>query len=62
MELTVLAGSDCWDGNCPTFFTDASSGDVVVRGYDPSDPTGKKELDVRIPAANWALLVAQLPR
>jgi hypothetical protein len=60
MELEVLASSGCEDGDCPTFFVDPGNGDVTVRGYDPADPT--VELDVRIPSATWAHLVAQLAR
>lgn len=60
MTIIVLANSDCPDGDCPTFFVDDDSGDVIVRGYDPADLD--RELDVRIPAASWAHLVGQLPR
>ena len=60
MALEVIASSACDDGDCPTFFIDRPTGDVTVRGYDPADPT--VELDVVIPAATWAHLVAQLPR
>lgn len=59
MSWTVLAHSrGCENGNCPTFFTDPETGDTHVRGYLP-DGT---EADVRIPATEWAYLVAQLPR
>jgi hypothetical protein len=47
----VLADSGCPDGTCPTFLIDEDTGDVYVRGYDPNDPAGQRELDVRIPAA-----------
>ncbi len=60
MNYRLLAHGDCWDGNCPTFFVDDNTGNVIVRGYDTADPT--RELDVQIPAATWAHLVAQLPR
>lgn len=61
MALTVIAhSSGCEDGSCPTFFLDSKTGDVVVRGYD-LNLTGV-EHDVRIPASEWAFLVAQLPR
>jgi hypothetical protein len=61
MALEVIAhSSGCEDGTCPTFFQDPNTGDVVVRGYDLADPA--IEHDVRIPAADWAFLVAQLPR
>lgn len=60
MTYRLLADSGCTDGTCPTFFTDDETGDVIVRGYDDSDPT--TERDVRIPAAKWARLVSQLPR
>jgi hypothetical protein len=33
---------------------------VVVRGFDLADPA--IEHDVRIPAADWAFLIAQLSR
>lgn len=61
MTYRLLASSDCIDGNCPTFFVDDSTGTVKVRGYDPTDPTGKREIDVVIPAAKWATLLANLP-
>ena len=61
MSLTVFAhSSGCEDGACPTFFRDSETGDVVVRGYDVTDPS--TERDIRIPASDWAFLVAQLPR
>jgi hypothetical protein len=59
MAFQVLAGS-CDGGDCPTFFINPDTGVVRVRGYDPNDPT--RELDVDIPPAAWARLVAQLPR
>jgi hypothetical protein len=62
MALAVLADSGCSDGTCPTFFIDEPTGDVYVRGYDPHDPTGRREIDVRIPAAKWAVLIANLHR
>lgn len=62
MALTVLADSGCDDGTCPTFFLDDTTGDVYVRGYDPTDPTGERELDVRIPAARWATLMSNVGR
>jgi hypothetical protein len=58
MALEVIAhSSGCEDGACPTFFRDTETGDVLVRGYVGS--TGA-EADVRIPAAEWAFLTAQL--
>lgn len=61
MALNVIAHSlGCEDGACPTFFQDSETGDVEVRGYDPANPA--VERDVRIPAAEWAFLLAQLPR
>lgn len=59
MAYQVLAVS-CDGGDCPTFFINPDTGAVRVRGYDPNDAT--RELDVDIPAAAWARLVAQLPR
>lgn len=57
MPLEVIAHSlGCEDGSCPTFFRDAATGDTLVRGYLP-DGT---ETDVRIPAAQWSFLIAQL--
>jgi hypothetical protein len=58
----VLAENGCPDGTCPTFLIDEDTGDVYVRGYDPNDPAGQRELDVRIPAARWATLMANLGR
>lgn len=60
MTLRLLADSGCDDGTCPTFFIDDSTGDVTVRGYNPDDPT--EEIDVRIPAAKWAVLMANVGR
>lgn len=61
MALNVIAhSSGCEDGACPTFLQDSETGDVLVRGYDPDNPS--VERDVRIPAPEWAFLVAQLPR
>ncbi len=61
MALIVIAHSvGCEDGACPTFFQDTDTGDVLVRGYDPKDLS--VERDIRIPAAEWAFLVAQLPK
>ncbi len=60
MALVVLADSGCPDGTCPTFLIDEATGDVFVRGYDPDDPLGRRELDVRIPAARWATLMANM--
>ncbi|OZM82627.1 hypothetical protein [Pseudonocardia sp. MH-G8] len=59
MAFQVLA-EGCDGGDCPTFFIDPGTGVVRVRGYDPNDST--RELDVDIPPAQWARLVAQLPR
>lgn len=47
----------CEDGNCPTVFEDDVTGDAVFRGLDTA--TGI-ERDVRIPAADWAILRTQL--
>lgn len=60
MALTVLASSTCDDGDCPTFFLNEATGDVTVRGYDPTNPS--RELDVRIPGPTWAHLISQLGR
>jgi hypothetical protein len=60
MALVVLADSGCPDGTCPTFLIDEATGDVFVRGYDPDDPLGQRELDVRIPAVRWATLMAKM--
>lgn len=62
MPLSLLAASGCQDGDCPTFWIENQAGDVRVRGYDATDPTGTRELDVLIPAATWVRLVGQLPR
>lgn len=56
----VLALSSCQDGDCPTFWQDDESGEVTVRGYDPTSTTGER--DVTIPGPVWAQLVSQLPR
>lgn len=53
--------TSCDGGDCPTFSVNPTTGDVRVRGYDPTDPQRRRELDVDIPAADWARLVAQLP-
>lgn len=59
MPLEVIAhSSGCEDGACPTFFRDTDTGDVVVRGYTDAGCT--TEQDVRIPAAEWTFLTAQL--
>jgi hypothetical protein len=59
MAQRVIAHlQDCEDGKCPTIFRDDVTGDVTVRGALP-DGT---EADVRIGAADWAYLAAQLPR
>ncbi len=60
MTYRLLADSGCTDGTCPTFFIDDDSGDVLVRGYDPADPN--VEIDVRIPAARWAVLMTNVGR
>lgn len=60
MTVRVLADSDCDDGTCPTFFIENAAGDVRVRGYDPQDAT--REIDVLIPAARWAVLIANMGR
>jgi hypothetical protein len=60
MTYRLLADSGCNDGTCPTFFLDDETGDVIVRGYDTTNPT--LERDIRIPAAQWTHLVSQLPR
>lgn len=60
-----LAGS-CEEGTCPTFHIDDTTGDVLVQGYKTTDrpssslPAGEDV--VRIDAAAWAKLTAQLPR
>lgn len=59
MAKRVLAESGCMDGNCPTFFIDDATGEVTVRGYGPD---GVTEIDVTIPAAQWATLIANLGR
>lgn len=61
MTNRLLSYSNCTDGSCPTFWVDDATGDVTVRGYDPDDPTRKVELDVVIPPARWAALMANLP-
>ncbi len=57
MTYRLLARS-CTDGSCPTFEMDDVTGDVMVTGYDPDDPT--LEPKVLIPAAKWAALMANL--
>ena len=59
MTNRLLSHSGCTDGSCPTLWVDDTTGVVTVRGYDPSNP--KTELDVVIPAARWAALMANLP-
>lgn len=56
----MLASSTCDDGDCPTFLLNEATGDVIVRGYDPTNPS--RELDVRIPGPTWAHLISQLGR
>lgn len=56
----VLASSSCQDGDCPTFWVDDDTATVTVRGYDPTSPTGER--DVTIPGPVWAHLVSQIPR
>ncbi len=62
MTFRLLADSGCTDGTCPTFFVDDATGTVRVRGYDSTDPTRKRELDVLIPADRWAALMGNLAR
>jgi hypothetical protein len=62
MALEVIAHlPGCEGGNCSTFWRDSNTGDIWIRALDPSDPAGRRELDVRMPAADWALLRPQLP-
>jgi hypothetical protein len=58
---TVVAyGSpSCDDGNCETVW-ERPDGTARVRGKDPTDPTGEREIDVLIPSAPWARMRAQL--
>jgi len=53
----MVAGT-CYDGDCPSIFTDDVTGDVIVRGPDATDLT--QECDIRFSAATWAHLIAQL--
>lgn len=53
-----LVASSCPDGDCPSILIDDTTGDVIVRGPDDTDPT--RERDVRYPAATWAHLLSQL--
>lgn len=63
MAWKLLADSGCTDGSCPTFYVqDDGTGAVMVRGYDPTDPTGKREIDVTIPAERWATLMTNVGR
>jgi hypothetical protein len=61
MTNRLLSHSGCNDGSCPTFLVDDVTGNVTVRGYDPADPTQTAEIDVVIPPARWAALMANLP-
>jgi hypothetical protein len=61
MALQVIAHMpNCEGGNCSTFWRDTETGDITVRGVDPTDPE-RKERDVVIAAADWAHLRPQLP-
>lgn len=61
MARKVIAHSaGCNDGSCPTIWQDTETGDVLIRGY--TSPDSSVEADVRIPASDWAYLLAQLPR
>ena len=55
-----VLSTSCDGGDCPTFLIDRTTGAVRVRGYDPTDPTQERE--VEIPAAAWTTLLARLPR
>ena len=57
MSYRMVAGT-CYDGDCPSIFTDDVTGDVIVRGPDATDLT--QECDIRFSAATWAHLIAQL--
>lgn len=58
MTYRLLATSACTDGSCPTFWMDDVTGEVKVRGLDPTNPT--RELDVVIPAVDWSALMINL--
>lgn len=63
MDQEVIAHlPGCEGGNCATFWRHRRTGAVTVRGLDPTDPAGERELDVVISAEDWAHLTAQLPR
>jgi len=58
MELTVIASSNCDDGDCPTIYVD-SEGNVGVKGYvDPRHPV--EERISWMSAESWHHLLAQL--
>lgn len=60
--LKVIAHlPSCEDGNCSTVFEDDETGDAVIRGKHPRPRWWRRaERDVRIPAAEWAILRTQL--
>lgn len=64
MALTLIAGSGCDDGTCPTVYQDDTTGDVVVQGYltDAAPALPEGEGAVRIPAPVWKHLLSQLGR
>ena len=60
-QWTVVASGSpsCDDGNCETVW-ERPDGWAKVRGKDPTDPAGVRELDVLIPPAEWGRIRAQL--
>lgn len=59
-DWTVVAhGPDCDDGTCPTVW-ERPDGWAKVRGLDPIDRAGAREIDVLIPPAEWAQIRARL--
>ncbi len=57
-ELEVIASlDDCRNGSCCTIWR-LPTGGIRVRGKDPQDPS--RELEVHVPAADWAVLAPQL--